>query len=80
MIKVLRISGYQLNVQGGKIVRPTHIFQGIKYENDYSATIGKEVGSVFVNPDVVNVPDDPIGKDLCIEYGYKGRVVKCLIQ
>lgn len=80
MIKVLRISGYKLNAQGGKITRPTHIFHGVKYENDYADTQGKEVGSVFVNPDVVNVPQDPIGKDLLIEYGYKGKVVKCLIQ
>lgn len=80
MIKVLKIYGYQLNVQGGKINRPTHIFQGVKYENDYTATVGHEVGSIFINPDVVNVPDNPIGKDLYIEYGYKGRVVKCQIQ
>ena len=78
MVKVLRIYGYNAGVAAK--YGNQDIVHGIAYVNDYSTTKGYEARTIWLPSGKINWSDDCIGKDLYVEYGYRGRIESCLVK
>ena len=75
MVKELRITGYQeLPDKNSTVVA------GICYQNQFPAFKGNDVDKRWIPFNLLRFDDTCIGKDLCVEYGYKGRIVLCQIK
>ena len=75
MTKELAITGYQVLAD-----KNCSVFSGILFQNPYPNFHGNDTGKRWISLDLIKPDDSCIGKNLEIEYGYKGRIVACSIK
>ena len=78
MVKELRITGYQEmpDAKNG----PCTVIAGVCYQNPYASFRGNDTDKRWISMNLCKFDDSCIGKDLYVEYGYKGRVVACQVK